>query len=55
MTNTTQPASKPANALQVLAPVSDAQRGILSDAALAFVADLERRFGTRRRELLAAR
>ena len=55
MTNTTHTASREATSLKVLAPVSDAQRGVLSDAALAFVADLERRFGARRRELLAAR
>ncbi len=37
------------------APIRDEYRHILTDAAVAFVAELERRFGARRRELLAAR
>ena len=41
--------------VQILAPVPPALQEVLSPAALEFVVDLERRFGPRRRELLAAR
>jgi malate synthase len=41
--------------LRVTAPLPAAYAEVLSTAALDFVADLERRFGGRRRELLAAR
>ncbi|MFC5846875.1 malate synthase A [Deinococcus petrolearius] len=41
--------------MHVSAPVSAAQAEILTPEALAFVAELHRRFGPRRRELLAAR
>ncbi|MFI5255281.1 MAG: malate synthase A, partial [Candidatus Limnocylindrales bacterium] len=41
--------------VEVLAAVAPEHAGILSPEALAFVADLEREFGARRRELLAAR
>ncbi len=37
------------------APIKDEFKHILTDEAVAFVAELERRFGARRRELLAAR
>ena len=37
------------------APIKDDYKHILTDEAVAFVAELERRFGARRRELLAAR
>ena len=40
---------------QVLAPLEPGFERILTDDALAFVADLQRIFGARRRELLAAR
>ncbi|WP_394649234.1 malate synthase A [uncultured Deinococcus sp.] len=41
--------------MQISAPVSAAQAEILTPEALAFVAELHRRFDSRRRELLAAR
>ncbi|MBO9558650.1 MAG: malate synthase A, partial [Caulobacter sp.] len=41
--------------IQVLAPVEGRAVEILTPEALAFVADLHRRFDGRRRELLAAR
>jgi malate synthase len=53
---TTAPKTKgSAGALRVHAPIPEACAWVLSDAALAFVGDLERRFGARRRELLAMR
>ena len=41
--------------VRLLGAVSPAQKRIVDDGALAFVVDLERRFGSRRRELLALR
>ncbi|MGI8477118.1 MAG: malate synthase A, partial [Thermomicrobiales bacterium] len=41
--------------VEILAPVPDDADGVLTDDALAFVADLHRRFNTRRIDLLAAR
>ena len=41
--------------LTITAPITDAQREILTPEALAFVADLHRRFEGRRRDLMAAR
>jgi malate synthase len=50
----TQSTHASANGAQVVGPVSAAHAPLL-DGALAFVVDLERRFGARRRQLLAAR
>ncbi|MBX3464769.1 MAG: malate synthase A [Planctomycetes bacterium] len=41
--------------IEILAPVPAGLDAVLSPAALAFVADLQRRFGARRQELLARR
>ncbi|MEQ1634290.1 MAG: malate synthase A, partial [Planctomycetota bacterium] len=53
---TTAPSSsKPEASVRVLGTVSPAHSRVLDESALAFVVDLERRFGARRRELLALR
>src|SRR5699024_3243425 len=41
--------------LEIRGPLNERQAAILTPAACAFVADLARKFGPRRRELLAAR
>ncbi len=41
--------------IEITAPVSSEYAEILSPAAIAFLADLQRTFGVRRKELLAAR
>jgi malate synthase len=56
MTNaSTNKSTAQVQGLQILAPVRPDQEEILSTAALEFLADLERRFGARRRELLDRR
>ena len=55
MTNASASVNTTAAGLRVLSPVAAAHASVLSEAALAFVAELERRFGARRRELLAMR
>lgn len=55
MTTASPSSKKPDTGVRVLAQVSPAQQRILDPQALAFVVELERRFGARRRELLAAR
>jgi len=44
-----------ADGVRLLAPLGDSARAVLTPEALRFVVDLERRFGARRRELLARR
>ena len=49
------PALETPAGVEVLGPLRAGDEALLTPAALAFVAELERRFGARRRELLARR
>jgi len=48
-------AARPPDGVEILRPVDGRQASVLTPEALAFVADLQRRFGPRRAEILAAR